>query len=61
MQGEFEAAIAPLEEALKEEKTDDRLFRLAFTNLQLKKISRQSTIWKNFEKSIRIINRYIYI
>lgn len=36
MQGEFEAAIEPLEKALQEERTDDRLFQLAFTNLQLK-------------------------
>ena len=36
MQGEFEAAIEPLEQALQEERTDDRLFQLAFTNLQLK-------------------------
>ncbi|MGM9903872.1 hypothetical protein A5844_000364 [Enterococcus sp. 10A9_DIV0425] len=36
MQGEFEAAIQPLETALAEERTDDRLFQLAFTNLQLK-------------------------
>ncbi|MEY8444893.1 tetratricopeptide repeat protein [Enterococcus ratti] len=36
MQGEFEAAIEPLEQALKEGRTDDRLFQLAFVNLQLK-------------------------
>lgn len=35
MQGDFEAAIPPLEAALAEERTDDRLFQLAFTNLQL--------------------------
>ena len=35
MQGDFEAAIPPLDAALAEERTDDRLFQLAFTNLQL--------------------------
>ena len=36
MQGNFEAAIEPLEQALEEDRTDDRLFQLAFTYLQLK-------------------------
>lgn len=35
MLGDFEEAITFLEEALKEEQTDDRLFQLAFTYLQL--------------------------
>lgn len=35
MQGDFEATIPPLEATLAEERTDDRLFQLAFTNLQL--------------------------
>lgn len=35
MLGEFEEAIPFLEEAVKEEQTDDRLFQLAFTYLQL--------------------------
>ena len=52
MQGEFEAAIAPLEEALKEEKTDDRLFQLAFTNLQLKE--NQQAI--NYLEELREVN-----
>ena len=34
--GEFETAVPFLEKALKEEQTDDRLFQLAFTYLQLK-------------------------
>lgn len=36
MQGEFEKAINYLERSLDEERTDDRLFQLALTNLQLK-------------------------
>lgn len=36
MQGNFEAAIEPLEQALEEDRTDDRLFQSAFTYLQLK-------------------------
>jgi tetratricopeptide (TPR) repeat protein len=35
MLGDFEAAIPFLEEALNQEQTDDRLFQLAFTYLQL--------------------------
>ncbi|MCZ2164749.1 tetratricopeptide repeat protein, partial [Enterococcus faecium] len=52
MQGEFEAAIVPLEEALKEERTDDRLFQLAFTNLQLKE--NQQAI--NYLEELREVN-----
>ena len=37
MQGEFEAAIEPLEKALQEERTDDRLFQLAFTKSSTKR------------------------
>lgn len=47
MQGEFEAAIEPLEQALQEERTDDRLFQLAFTNLEAKK-------WKSDQLFTRI-------
>ena len=36
MNGDFEKAIPFLEKALNEEQTDDRLFQLAFTYLQLK-------------------------
>ncbi|MHC5229355.1 tetratricopeptide repeat protein [Enterococcus sp. LJL99] len=36
MMGDFETAIPFLEKALNEEQTDDRLFQLAFTYLQLK-------------------------
>lgn len=36
MEGEFEEAIPYLEQALADEQTDDRLFQLAFTYLQLK-------------------------
>lgn len=36
MVGEFEEAVGYLESALEEEQTDDRLFQLAFTYIQLK-------------------------
>lgn len=36
MQGRFEESVPFLEEAIKEEQTDDRLFQLAFTYLQMK-------------------------
>lgn len=52
MQGEFEAAIEPLEAALEEERTDDRLFQLAFTNLQLKE--NQQAI--NYLQELRTVN-----
>ncbi|MFV0560874.1 MAG: tetratricopeptide repeat protein [Enterococcus sp.] len=52
MQGEFEAAIAPLEKALEEEVTDDRLFHLAFTHLQLK--NNQEAI--NYLQQLRTLN-----
>ena len=35
MLGDFEEAVPYLEAAVKEEQTDDRLFQLAFTYLQL--------------------------
>ncbi|MGX7172815.1 tetratricopeptide repeat protein [Enterococcus ratti] len=52
MQGEFEAAIEPLEQALKEGRTDDRLFQLAFVNLQLKENEKSI----NYLQELREVN-----
>lgn len=52
MQGEFEAAIEPLENALEEERTDDRLFQLAFTHIQLK--NNEPAI--NYLQELRTVN-----
>ncbi len=47
MLGDFEEAVPYLEAAVKEEQTDDRLFQLAFTYLQLHENQKAITLSSN--------------
>ena len=49
MLGDFEEAVPYLEAAVKEEQTDDRLFQLAFTYLQLHENQKAITLFQQLK------------